>query len=155
MILKKFKIQNLKFKINDVFLQKTFNFLPVFLIFNFCLFTFIRTTYAAECIPGDPLGCGPAGVGDVETLFSRILNISVGAAFVALVVVLVVAGIKFITSGGDAKSLSAASQAIVWGLLGILFMAIAWLILQLIAAFTGIDALTSFNLQVLIPKNSP
>lgn len=118
-------------------------------IFNFQFSIFNSVTYAAECIKGDPLGCGPAGVADVEGLFSRILNISVGAAFVALVVVLVVAGIKYITSGGDSKAIGAASQAITWGLLGILFMAIAWLIIQLIAAATGIDALTMFDLQVL------
>ncbi len=140
-------------------LQLTQRILQVFSIFIFSLVTcyllLVTNSYAANCPPNDPLGCAPAGVGDVETLFSRLLNISVGAAFIALVVVLVVAGIKFITSGGDAKSLTAASQAIVWGLLGILFMAIAWLIIQLIAVFTGINMLTSFDLQVLIPKTSP
>lgn len=132
-----------------------FLLLPTVLTGTLFIASSLSPVYAANCPPNDPLGCAPAGVGDVETLFSRLLNISVGAAFIALVVVLVVAGIKFITSGGDAKSLTAASQAIVWGLLGILFMAIAWLIIQLIAAFTGINMLTSFDLQVLIPKTSP
>ena len=106
-----------------------------------------KTLAATNCT--EKLGCDPAGIGDLEDLFGRILNISVGAAFVALLVVLIIAGIKYITSGGDAKSLGAAHQAIVWGLLGILFMAIAWLILQLIIAFTGVEMLNSFNLRVL------
>lgn len=89
-----------------------------------------------------------AGATQLEELFGRIVNISVAGAFMALVVVLVWAGIKFITSGGDSKALSQASQTITWGLLGILFLALAWLILQLIAAFTGIEALKSFDIKI-------
>ncbi len=91
----------------------------------------------------------PAGTDFLQFLVGRIINISVAGAFIALVVVLVWAGIKFITSGGDAKALAQASQAITWGLLGMLFLALAWLILQLIAAFTGIDALKSFDIKIL------
>ena len=90
-----------------------------------------------------------AGVNQLEELFGRIVNLSVAGAFMALVVVLVWAGIKFITSGGDAKALTQASQTITWGLLGMLFLALAWLILQLIAAFTGIEALKSFDIKIL------
>lgn len=95
------------------------------------------------------LGCDPAGVDAIEILFARIINISLGAAFVALVIVLIVAGIKYITSGGDAKALSSAHSAVTWALLGFLFLALAWLIIQLIAAFTGIEALKTFDLKVL------
>lgn len=90
-----------------------------------------------------------AGINDLQDLFRRFLSISVGAAFIALFIVLIYAGIKFITSGGDSKSLHSASQAITWGFLGILFLALAWLVLQLIAAFTGIDALKIFDIRVL------
>jgi amino acid transporter len=90
-------------------------------------------------MPSPSLGPGPAGLPELQDLFSRIIKISVGLAFVALVVVLVMAGIKYITSSGEPKSIQSASQAIVWGLLGMLFLVIAWLILQLIHAFTGLD----------------
>lgn len=124
-------------------------FLALSSLTSLFFYSFANQVLAAANDCSNALGCPPAGVEAIETLFARVIGISVGAAFIALVVVLVIAGIKFITSGGDAKSLSAASQAIVWGLLGILFMALAWLILQLIAAFTGIDALKFFNLQSL------
>jgi hypothetical protein len=95
------------------------------------------------------LGPGPAGLNDIETLFKRIVQGSVGLAFIAIFIVLVIAGIKFVTSGGEPKALAAAREAIVWALLGGLFLAIAWLVIQLIAAFTGIDALKIFNIKVL------
>ena len=81
----------------------------------------------------------PAGVTQLEELFKRIVQISVGLAFVALVVVLVMAGIKFLTSGGEPKALQGASQTVTWALLGMLFLVIAWLVLLLIKEFTGID----------------
>lgn len=84
------------------------------------------------------LGPEPAGVNDLEKLFTQIVNISVGLAFVALVVVLLWAGFKFLTSGGETKALQSASQTVTWALLGMLFLVIAWLILQLIEAFTGV-----------------
>lgn len=92
-----------------------------------------------------------AGVDYLQFLVGRIINLSVAAAFIALVIVLIWAGVKFITSGGDQKALSQASATITWGLLGMLFLALAWLILQLIAAFTGIEALKFFDIKVL-PK---
>lgn len=100
------------------------------------------------------LGCQPAGLTQFEELFQNIISVSVGLAFVALAVVLVWAGIKYLTSGGDAKSISSATQTVTWGLLGILFLAISWLILLLIQAFTGIR-LTNFDIRTLCVPGIP
>lgn len=81
---------------------------------------------------------GPAGIKQLQELFTRIINLSVPLAFIALTVMLVIAGIKFITSGGEAKPLQSAAATATWALLGILFLVFAWLILQLIEAFTGV-----------------
>ena len=88
----------------------------------------------------------PAGLTELENLFNRIISISVGLAFIALIAVLVFAGIKFITSGGEAKALQSTSLTVTWALLGILFLAIAWLVLLLIQNFTGINV-TLFDLK--------
>ncbi len=82
---------------------------------------------------------GPSGILRLQDLIQRIINLSVGFAFIALTVVLVVAGIRFITSGGEPKSLGQASQAMTWALLGILFLALAWLAIKLVEAFTGVS----------------
>lgn len=84
---------------------------------------------------------GPAGVIQLQELLKRVINLSVGLAFIILTVILVLAGIKFITSGGEPKALQSASQAITWSLLGILWLILAWLILQLIGVFTGVNIL--------------
>jgi len=95
------------------------------------------------------MGPLPAGINELESLYKYFIQIIVGLSFVALVVVLVWAGIRFLTSGGEAKAIQAAGQTITWALLGILFLIIAWLILLLIKAFTGVDV-TIFNVKVLM-----
>lgn len=90
----------------------------------------------------------PAGLQQIEDLFTRIISIIAGLGFVALLVLLVWAGFKYLMSGGEQKAVSQAHQVVTWALLGIVFMAVAWLVLQLIHTFTGIDV-TIFNIRVL------
>lgn len=95
-------------------------------------------------------GPKPAGLDQIEQVFSSIISVIVGLGFVILVMMLVWAGFKYLTSGGEPKAVQSAHQTVTWALLGVLFMAIAWLILQLIKVFTGIDV-TIFNIRVLNP----
>lgn len=118
------------------------------------LFFFIisQNVYAATpppfpCNPNQ-LGDCPAGLDDLENLFRGVISIVVSIGFIAMLVMLVTAGISYLTSGGEPKAVQQAHFTITWALLGILFMAIAWLILQLIKTFTGIDV-TVFDIKAL------
>ncbi|MBI2596651.1 hypothetical protein HYW41_00660 [Candidatus Daviesbacteria bacterium] len=106
------------------------------------------------CDPNDKaaeakFGPCPAGIGEFEQIFSKIITVIVGLAFVVMLVMLIWGGIKYLTSGGEPKAIQSAHYTVTWALLGVLFMAVAWLILQLIRIFTGIDV-TIFNIRVLI-----
>lgn len=90
----------------------------------------------------------PAGLTQIEQVLSSVISASVGIAFIASLVFLVWAGIKYLTSGGEPKAIASAHQTVTWALLGITFLAIAWLILQLIQAFTGVQV-TIFNIRTL------
>jgi len=92
------------------------------------------------------VGPDAASIPQLENLFTRLLAISVGLAFVALTILLVWAGIKFIISGGDSKAIHQAWDVITWAFLGILFLGLAWLIVVLIESFTGVRV-TDFSLQ--------
>jgi len=89
----------------------------------------------------------PAGVAELENLVSRIISLSVAASGIALLVVLTIAGFKFLTSGGEPKAIQSASQAVTWALLGMLFLVIAWLVLQLIESITGVQV-TKFCIEL-------
>ncbi len=89
----------------------------------------------------------PANLQDLSEVLKTIIRISVGAGFVAMMVMLVWGGIRFLTSGGDSKAVQSATMTITWALLGVLFLVIAWLVLLLIKAFTGVDV-TIFDIKV-------
>lgn len=114
---------------------------------------------ATQCVTSSPpppvsgafdVGPAPAGITELEQLFINIVFISVGLGFIVLFVFLAWAGFKYLTSGGEPKAVHLAHQTVTWALLGIIFLAIAWLVLQLIATFTGINV-TIFNLRTLFP----
>lgn len=84
-------------------------------------------------------GPQPAGLVEIEQVFSNVISVVVGLGFIALLVFLVWAGIKYLTSGGEPKIIQQTHQTVTWAFLGLIFMAFAWLILQLIFAFTGVE----------------
>lgn len=90
----------------------------------------------------------PAGLEQIEIMIGNIISLIVGIGFITLVILLVWAGIKYLTSGGEPKAVQSAHTVTTWALLGIVFMAIAWIVLQLVSGFTGID-LTTFNIKAL------
>ena len=94
------------------------------------------------------MGPDPAGLQEFEDIVGNIISVFVGLGFIVMLVLLVLAGFKYLTSGGEPKAIQSAHAVTTWALLGIIFMAIAWLILQLIAAFTGIGV-TTFDIKAL------
>lgn len=82
-----------------------------------------------------------AGIVQIQDMLQRIINLSVAGAFIALTVVLVYTGIKYLTSGGEPKALQAAQQSFTWALMGMLFLVFAYLALLLINAVTGLKLL--------------
>lgn len=121
--------------------------LRIFVACYLLLVTLIQPVYAADCDPDVPGNC-PAGLKQIEDVFKNFIQVIVYFGFIVLVVMLVMAGIKYLTSGGEPKAVAQAHQTVTWALLGILFLAIAWLILLLIQTFTGVEV-TSFNIKAL------
>lgn len=90
----------------------------------------------------------PAGLRQLEQVFSSVISAVVGLGFMTMLVLLVWSGFKYLMSGGDPKAVAAARDTLTWAFLGILFLAIAWLVLQLIQSFTGVQV-TVFDLRSL------
>ena len=110
------------------------------------------TAENAKCVPNTaPTGTSAndaAGLKQIEDVFKNVISVVVGLAFIACLIVLIMAGIKYLTSGGEPKAIQSAHQTVTWALLGILFMAVGWIVLQLIKNFTGIDV-TIFDIKKL------
>lgn len=94
------------------------------------------------------MGPDAAGLDQFEAVVGNIISVVVALGFIAMLVMIIMTGIKYLTSGGEPKAIQAAHHTLTWALLGVVFMALAWVILQLIRAFTGIDV-TTFNIKTL------
>ena len=94
--------------------------------------------------------------------FNNLNNITIGSVISAIIIMvlviaaivfffmLVLGGIKWITSGGDKAQTEAARNQITAALIGLVIVFAAWAIVNLVSTFFGID-IFSFN----IPSAQP
>lgn len=82
-------------------------------------------------------------------VFGNVVRAMLGLAGIALFVLLLVGGFKYITSGGDPKAIEGAQKTITYAIIGLIVILLSFLILVLIGTITGVD-LTKFN--VVLPK---
>ena len=74
----------------------------------------------------------------LEEVYKNILSIVVSLGLLALFVMLLSGGFRFLTSGGDPKAAASAKQTMTYAVMGIGLMAIAFLIFRLIEVYTGV-----------------
>jgi hypothetical protein len=98
-------------------------------------------------------GTGIPGADDVASfsclvpLFRNIVSAVIALGGVALFVMLLVGGFNFLFSGGDQKKLEAARGTITQAIMGLVIMSVAYLVINFIATFTGVDALRTFQVN--------
>jgi hypothetical protein len=87
------------------------------------------------------LGPEPAQLNDLTDVFGNVVAAVLGLAGIALFIMLIVGGFKYITSGGDPKLAEAARNTLTFAIIGLVVVASAYLILLFIAEFTGANIL--------------
>jgi hypothetical protein len=91
---------------------------------------------------------GVATLRGLEGIFQNLVSVVLGFAGIALFLMLVVGGYKYITSGGDPKSVESAKNTLTYAIVGIVLLASAYLILRFIGVFTGAGV---ENFRVFVP----
>lgn len=74
-----------------------------------------------------------------ECIFRIILNYATQFAVLAVFIMLVVGGFKYLTSGGDPKATESAQKTLTYAIFGLVALVGVWLILKFIYVFTGVD----------------
>ena len=74
----------------------------------------------------------------LEVVFANILTVAVSLAVLALFVMLIIGGFKYLTSGGDPKAATSAQQTMTSAFIGIVLLMIAFLVFRIIEAYTGV-----------------
>ena len=83
----------------------------------------------------------------LECIFSRILNIVVQLAGLAVFIMLLIGGWQFLTSGGEKQAVAKARGTLTHAILGLTLLIASWFIMKFISTFTKVDV-TNF---VVVP----
>ena len=102
---------------------------------------------APTCTPGDAVGANCANtLSSFTPIFTRILSTLLPFGGIVLFVMLILGGFYFIFSGGDPRKLEGAKATITYAIAGIVLLASAFLIIQIIANFAGVPAILNFRI---------
>lgn len=82
---------------------------------------------------------GVASIYDLETVFSGVISVVLTLVGIATLVMLVVGGFKFLSAGGDKEATQKASQTITYAIGGLVLTLSAWIILNFLGNFLGIN----------------
>ena len=119
-------------------------FLSLFTI-HYSLFTILVSPVSAQWDnTGDFVGV--AGFEDLEILLEKVLGGIFRLGLVAVFVMLLYGGFKYLTAGGNPEANQKAGSVITYAILGLVLMIGAWFILRLIENFTGISV-TDFSIM--------
>ncbi len=103
--------------------------------------------WTSECFYVTESGEQVATLKGLECIFRNILNIATQLAVLAVFIMLVLGGFKYLTSGGDTKATESAQKTITYAILGLVLLIGIWLILKFIKVFTGVDV-TQFKIGI-------
>ncbi len=93
-------------------------------------------------------GCLKDGVASLRCIpfvFGNIVTALLIFVGTVAVILLVYAGIRFITSGGDPKKVAGARQIITYAIIGLVLVLSSFLIITLISYTTGVECIRTFG----------
>lgn len=85
-----------------------------------------------------------ATIQGLECLFQNVVTVVTALAGLAVFIMLLTGGLKYLTSGGDPKAQEQAKGTLTFAVLGLVVIIAAYLILNFLSVFTGIGNLTKF-----------
>lgn len=118
--------------------------MPINLIGNHCLLEKV------EFVGGIPIGSFlvPGNVLTIDCIPIIVQNVIFWLlvfAGTAALILLLIGGIKFITSGGDPKQTEGARKTLTYAILGLILILLSFAIIRFIAQVTGVDCITKFG----------
>lgn len=91
-------------------------------------------------LPGQEI----ATIQGLECLFQNVVTVVTAFAGLAVFIMFLTGGLKYLTSGGDPKAQEQAKGTLTFAVLGLVLIIAAYLILNFLSIFTGIGNLTKF-----------
>lgn len=89
----------------------------------------------------------PAQIKDIEGYFERLLPVAIPAAGITLLIMIIIAGYKILSSSGDPGKMAAAWKVVTYGVIGLVVLLASVLLLNLFQFITGVD-ITQFTIGI-------
>lgn len=80
------------------------------------------------------VGCQTVDKGDFTSTLQQIINVIISIVGIFAVLMLVLAGQKYITSAGDPQKIKQAKDAILYAVIGIIVASLAWAIVNFVVS---------------------
>ena len=93
------------------------------------------------------LDCVPIIIGNV------VFWLLIFAGIVALVLI-IISGFKFVTSGGEPKKAEGARKTLTFAIIGLFLILLSFAIVRFVADVTGVGCITKFGLTQCVPRDS-
>lgn len=112
---------------------------------------FLPALYAFNIAQPSNAGIPATGTGDdlLQTIIKNSITIIFTVAAILVTAMLLWGAIEWISSGGDKEKLSSARKRIMQALIGLIILALAFVILKIISGIVGINILEGLNLPSL------
>ena len=113
-------------------------------------FLFVTKAYAVagttvwdKCLSA----AGSVTISCVIPVFTNVINAALVFAGVTAVIMLIIAGIKLILSGGEAKQAAAARQIITYTLVGLVLILLSFTVVNFISYLTNVGCIKTFGFE--------
>lgn len=83
---------------------------------------------------GADCNANPQGSADVNGIIETVINVLTTIVGVTAVIMIIVSGFKYVTSGGDSQKLTNAKNTIIYSLIGLLIVALAQVFVRYVLA---------------------
>lgn len=81
----------------------------------------------------------PAQFQDLEDIFARIIGIVLSLAGIAVFIMLLIGGFRYLTAGDNPKQAEQASKTFTFAVIGLILIISSWFVLRLIQEITGLN----------------
>lgn len=89
-----------------------------------------------EGVSGQVGGSCDSGATDIQTIIAAIINILSIIVGIAAVIMIIIAGLKYVTSGGDTSSIASAKNTLIYAVVGLIVTAFAQFIVRFVLQST-------------------
>jgi len=102
----------------------------------------------STCLSDPTKGAQAPTLSCIPQIIKVVINWSLIFAVIVALFLIIYSGIKLINSGGDPKSIDSAKKMLTFALIGLIVVFLSFLIINLIADFTKVDAIRNIKLGV-------